>query len=123
MSEFVYAPKDDPYVSSPHWYLSYSQVRADMVEELMDACRSHHMEFTWCIRPDLEYSWTEEDYSFLLGKLEMMHYIGVRSFGVLLDDIPYEEGKVKAIGVSNFYPDRLVDIVKFIINISLKSIF
>ena len=91
MSEFVYAPKDDPYVSSPHWYLSYSQVRADMVEELMDACRSHHMEFTWCIRPDSEYSWTEEDYSFLLGKLEMMHYIGVRSFGVLLDDIPYEE--------------------------------
>ena len=92
MSEFVYAPKDDPYVSSPHWYLSYSQVRADMVEELMDACRSHHMEFTWCIRPDAEYSWTEEDYAFLLGKLEMMHYIGVRSFGVLLDDIPYEEG-------------------------------
>lgn len=25
----------------------------------------------------------------------------------------YEEGKVRAIGVSNFYPDRLVDIVKF----------
>lgn len=25
----------------------------------------------------------------------------------------YEEGKVKAIGVSNFYPDRLVDICKF----------
>ena len=25
----------------------------------------------------------------------------------------YEEGKLKAIGVSNFYPDRLVDIVKF----------
>lgn len=25
----------------------------------------------------------------------------------------YEEGKIKAIGVSNFYPDRLVDICKF----------
>lgn len=92
MSEFVYAPADDPYVGSPYWHLSYSQVRADMVEELMEACRSHHMEFTWCIRPDAEFSWTEEDYAFLLGKLEMMHYIGVRSFGVLLDDMPYEEG-------------------------------
>lgn len=92
MSEFVYAPKDDPFVGSPNWHLSYSQVRADMVEELMDACRSHYMEFTWCIRPDAGFSWSEQDYAFLLGKLEMMHYIGVRSFGVLLDDIPYEEG-------------------------------
>lgn len=92
MTHFVYAPKDDPYVGSPHWYLSYSQIRADMLEELMDLCERNRMEFTWCIRPDQEFSWTEEDYAFLLGKLEMMHYIGVRSFGIILDDIPYEEG-------------------------------
>ena len=92
MTEFVYAPTDDPYVGSPDWRLSYSQVRADMVEELMEECRKHRMDFTWCIRPDAGFSWTEEDYTFLLGKLEMMYYIGVRSFGVLLDDIPYEEG-------------------------------
>jgi 2,5-diketo-D-gluconate reductase A len=29
-----------------------------------------------------------------------------------LEDL-YEEGKLRAIGVSNFYPDRLVDIVSF----------
>ena len=92
MTEFVYAPMDDPYAGSPNWRLSYSQVRADMVVELMDLCRDHRMKFTWCIRPDAGFSWTDEDYAFLLGKLEMMHYLGVRSFGVLLDDIPYESG-------------------------------
>ncbi len=86
MTEFVYAPQDDPYAGSPDWYLSYSQVRADMLEELMEACRKHHMEFTWCIRPDNKFSWSEEDYALLLGKLEMMHYIGVRSFGVLFQE-------------------------------------
>jgi 2,5-diketo-D-gluconate reductase A len=25
----------------------------------------------------------------------------------------YKEGKIKAIGVSNFYPDRLIDLIKF----------
>ena len=25
----------------------------------------------------------------------------------------YEEGKIKAIGVSDFYPDRLIDLIKF----------
>ncbi len=25
----------------------------------------------------------------------------------------YKEGKIKAIGVSNFYPDRLIDLIQF----------
>ena len=30
-----------------------------------------------------------------------------------LEDL-YEEGKLRAIGVSNFYPDRMVDIASFV---------
>ena len=96
MTEFVYAPMDDRYVGSPDWHLSYSQVRADMIEELMETCRKHHMEFTWCIRPDEKFAFTEEDYALLLGKLEMMHYIGVRSFGMILDDASGLDEDMKA---------------------------
>ena len=59
--------------------------------------------------------------------IESMHKLGTDYLDLVLVHQPYndvyacyralerlyKEGKVKAIGVSNFYPDRLVDIVKF----------
>lgn len=91
MNEYVYAPKDDPYVCSPDWYMPYQQGRADNLKELMEACRRNSIDFIWCIRPDSAFSWSEADYGLLLGKFEMMHYLGVRSFGIFLDDVPYTE--------------------------------
>lgn len=92
MSEYVYAPKNDPYVGSPDWIMPYPQGRGDNLKELMDACNRNGIDFVWCIRPDKEFSWSEADYGLLLGKFEMMHYLGVRSFGILLDDVTYVEG-------------------------------
>ena len=92
MNEYVYAPKNDPYVGSPDWIMPYPQGRGDNLKELMEACRRNRIEFTWCVRPDGEFTWSEDDYALLLGKFEMMHYFGVRSFGIFLDDIPYSEG-------------------------------
>ena len=91
MSEYVYAPKNDPFVGSPDWIMPYSQGYAEQMKELMEACRRNHIDFTWCIRPDDDYTWTETDYSLLIGKFEMMHYMGVRSFGIFLDDVPCPE--------------------------------
>ena len=91
MNEYVYAPKNDPFVGSPDWIMPYSQGYADQVKALMEACRQNHMDFTWCIRPDKDYTWSDADYSLLLGKFEMMHYMGVRSFGMFLDDVPCPE--------------------------------
>ena len=92
MNEYGYAPKDDPYASGPDWYMPYSQGAADSLKVLVDACGKNRMAFTWCIRPNEEFSWSESDYGLLLGKFEMMHFLGVRSFGILFDDVPYSEG-------------------------------
>ena len=92
MSEYVYAPKNDPYVGSPDWIMPYPQGRGDNLKELMEACRRNRIDFIWCVRPDSEFTWSEDDYALLLGKFEMMHYFGVRSFGIFLDDVPQIEG-------------------------------
>lgn len=87
MNEYVYAPVSDPYVGSPDWIMPYPQGRGEDLKELMEACRRNRIDFTWCIRPDKEFTWSESDYGLLLGKFEMMHYLGVRSFGIFLDDV------------------------------------
>ncbi len=92
MNEYVYAPENDPYVGSPDWYMPYQQGREANLKELMEACRRNRIDFIWCIRPDSSFTWSEADYGLLLGKFEMMHYLGVRSFGIFLDDIPSSEG-------------------------------
>ena len=91
MDEYVYAPKDDPYVSGEDWYMPYSQGASDSLKVLMDACRRNRIDFTWCIRPNEEFSWSEADYGLILGKFEMMHFSGVRSFGILFDDVPHTD--------------------------------
>lgn len=92
MNVYIYAPKSDPYVGSPDWIMPYPQGRGDNLKELMDACRKNGIDFVWCIRPDKDFTWSEADYGLLVGKFEMMHYLGVRSFGILLDDVPQVEG-------------------------------
>ena len=91
MNEYVYAPKNDSYVGSPEWYTPYQQGREENLKELIEACRRNRIDFIWCVRPDSAFSWSEADYGLLLGKFEMMHYLGVRSFGIFLDDVPDTE--------------------------------
>ena len=90
IDEYVYAPDQDPYVASSDWFMPYPQGSADRIKELMEACSRNGIVFTWCVRPDKDYSWSDADYNLLLGKFEMMHYMGVRSFGIILDDVPCE---------------------------------
>ena len=92
MNAYIYAPKNDPYVGSPDWIMPYPQGRGDNLKALMEVCRKNGIDFVWCVRPDKDFTWSEADYGLLLGKFEMMHYLGVRSFGVFLDDVPHVEG-------------------------------
>lgn len=92
MKFYAYSPSDDSCLSGPDWYMPYPQGKADEIKELIEACRRHRMDFIWCIRPDSGFTWSESDYSLLLGKFEMMHYLGVRSFGIFFDNVPVSDG-------------------------------
>lgn len=92
MLTYVYSPVNDSYVSGSDWYMPYSQGKSKEIKELIDKCRINRMDFTWCICPDAEFTWSESDFSLLLGKFEMMHYLGVRSFGISFRNVPESDG-------------------------------
>jgi hyaluronoglucosaminidase len=90
MNTFVYSPKDDPLVRE-HWRADYTGDQLAALGQLAAQCAKHGVEFVYCISPGLsiEYS-NSRDLAALCSKLESLGPLGVRSFGLLLDDIPGE---------------------------------
>jgi hyaluronoglucosaminidase len=90
MNAFVYSPKDDPLVRQD-WRAEYTGDQLAALGQLAAQCVKHGVEFVYCISPGLsiEYS-SATDVAALCSKLESVASLGVRSFGLLLDDIPAE---------------------------------
>ena len=90
MNTFYYAPKDDIY-HREKWSVFYPEKELGELEELFRFANENFMEFFWCIGPGLSYCYTsEEHFDLLIKKLMQLYDIGVRRFGLLLDDIPEE---------------------------------
>ena len=90
LNEYVYGPKDDPYLSSPNWRLPYPDDQARNIHELVEACRRNRVDFVWAIHPGKDIKWNEEDYKNLVNKFNHMYDLGVRSFAIHFDDIEGE---------------------------------
>lgn len=90
LNTYLYGPKDDPYHSCPKWREPYPEKEAQNIHELVEACRRNRVDFVWAIHPGQDIKWNEEDYGKLLGKLEKMYDLGVRSFALFFDDISGE---------------------------------
>lgn len=96
-----YAPKDDPYHRNK-WRELYPDREASELKRLVDKAQSLYMDFHYCIAPGLSMKYSsEEDYICLCKKTRQLFSMGIKNFGLLLDDIPadlfYEEDK-KAFG-------------------------
>ena len=90
MNTYFYAPKDDAY-HREKWRELYPRIEYDDLKELVDEARSNCLFFNWCIGPGLTYKYTsDEDFTLLIEKIKSIYNIGVRGFGLLLDDIPWE---------------------------------
>ncbi len=94
-----YAPKDDPY-HRKLWRETYPERELSQLKELSDTARDYCMEFAYCIAPGLSICYaSEEEFSCLKKKITQLYGIGIRSFGLLLDDIApdlyYEQDKQK----------------------------
>lgn len=83
-----YAPKDDPYHRNK-WREPYPEKEAFMLKKLVDKADSLCVDFYYCIAPGLSMQYSSEtDIEALFEKTKQLFFIGIRNFGLLLDDIP-----------------------------------
>lgn len=90
MNTVYYAPKDDAY-HRDLWRDLYPEEDLLKLKELVDLAGEYYMEFDFCIAPGLSMKYSsEEEFATLMKKTEQIYSIGIRSFGLLLDDIDEE---------------------------------
>ncbi|MBQ3498307.1 MAG: beta-N-acetylglucosaminidase domain-containing protein [Clostridia bacterium] len=90
MNTFYYAPKDDIY-HREKWRELYPENELKELKELYETASENELDFHWCIGPGLTYHYTSDsDFETLISKFKNVYSIGVRGFGLLLDDIPDE---------------------------------
>ena len=99
MNLYIYAPKDDPYHHGAGCYKNYPEEKAAELRELVQIAHKNHVHFVWAIHPANTVRWAENggrnQLDALCAKLETMYELGVRDFGVLVDDSSGEIGKVE----------------------------
>ncbi len=99
MNTVYYAPKDDAY-HRDLWRDLYPEDDLLRLKELVDLAKEYYMEFHFCIAPGLSMKYSsDEEFETLMKKTEQLYSIGIRSFGLLLDDIDeelfYDEDKAR----------------------------
>lgn len=90
MNTFFYAPKDDVY-HREKWRDLYPKNELAQLKNLFNVANENYLDFHWTIGPGLTYKYTsDEDFKLLIDKIKSVYDIGVRNFGLLLDDIPWD---------------------------------
>ena len=103
MNTYFYAPKDDIY-HREKWREKYPQNEWNNLKELFDAATKNFLDFNWCVGPGLTYKYTsDDDFNLLIEKFKSIYDMGVKGFGLLLDDIPndfqYDEDRERYEGI------------------------
>ncbi|MBQ4572616.1 MAG: beta-N-acetylglucosaminidase domain-containing protein [Clostridia bacterium] len=90
MNTFFYAPKDDVY-HREKWRDLYPKNELAQLKNLFNVANENYLDFHWTIGPGLTYKYTsDEDFKLLIDKIKSVYDLGVRNFGLLLDDIPWD---------------------------------
>lgn len=90
MNAYFYAPKDDIYHRAK-WRELYPEKELADLKNLFNRASENYLDFHWTIGPGLTYKYTsDEDFALLINKIKSVYDIGVRNFGLLLDDIPWK---------------------------------
>ena len=111
MNSYYYAPKDDEYHRTK-WSEPYPEKELSELKCLFDTARENELDVCWCAGPGLTYRYTsEKDFDALIAKYKNVYSVGVRNFGLLLDDIPsdfqYEEDARVYDGIVNAHTDLI----------------
>lgn len=90
MNAYFYAPKDDPY-HRERWQEPYPEKELSALASLVRCAEENCVGFWFCIAPGLDIRYTDEaQFARLVDKCRQLFSVGVRCFGLLLDDIPDE---------------------------------
>lgn len=90
MNTFMYSPKDDPHLRE-RWREPYDRAELQRLAELVQRCRTRHVELVWCISPGLSIRYSSAtDRATLRARIESALALGVTRIGLYLDDIPRE---------------------------------
>lgn len=90
MNTYFYAPKDDIY-HREKWRETYPADEYENLRMLFNEAKENFLDFNWCIGPGLTYKYTsDDDFNLLIEKIKSIYNMGVKGFGLLLDDIPWE---------------------------------
>lgn len=97
MNTYLYGAKSDPYHSS-NWKAAYPAtitaeqekggwLSQNMVKELAEESQKTKVNFIWAIHPGNNFVGSSTVVSDIMSKFKMMHKLGVRQFGVFVDDV------------------------------------
>ena len=109
MNFYIYAPKDDPLHHGEGCYEPYPKGKAYELAALVRCAQENRVRFVWAIHPANTVDWSDNEgrnqLDGLCRKLEWMYEIGIRDFGVLVDDSFGEIGR----------PERQVQLCNYIL--------
>ena len=86
VTHYFYCPSDDRYCNRWGWKFLYSDKERNDLRKCKALCLEKGIDFVWTVNPSDSYSWTKDDYDFLLNKLIIMYYDGIRNFALRLPD-------------------------------------
>ncbi len=90
MNIYIYGPKDDLFHHGKGCYLPYPKKKAEEIADLVQAAKENHVRFVWAIHPANTVQWDVEggkpQLDMLCEKMEAIYKLGVRDFGVFVDD-------------------------------------
>ncbi len=97
LNTYIYAPKDDPYHHGGGCYQLYPADKAAELKKVVAHARKNHVRFFWAIHPANTVNWNNQggkpQMDQLCAKLQQLYDLGVRDFGVFVDDSNGEIGK------------------------------
>ena len=97
MNTYLYGAKSDPY-HSEYWGKPYPQtvtaeqeqngwLSEDMMRDVCETSAATKVNFIWAIHPGNNFLSSNTVIDDIMGKFEKMHALGVRQFGVFVDDV------------------------------------
>jgi hyaluronoglucosaminidase len=87
---YCYAPKDDPY-HRERWREPYPKPAFQKLAQLINRCNERGIDFCWAVSPGLSVAYSNAKlFKVLADKMLSVAGKGVKTFALLLDDIPPE---------------------------------